>query len=80
MMNIHISIEGPVPRGTDLIGLKEALTYVLETYRLTVDRVDIEDDVIEAVIDDKLRKKIKKLEMEYADLKRQYFERRSEDQ
>ena len=43
MMNIHISIEGPVPRGTDLIGLKEALASVLDQHDLPVGRIDIQE-------------------------------------
>lgn len=42
-MNIHITIKEPVPHETDLIGLKEALAYVLEQYDLTVEMIDIQD-------------------------------------
>lgn len=43
-MTIFISIKEPVPHETDLIGLKEALAYVLEIHKLTVCRIDILED------------------------------------
>ena len=42
-MTITISIKGPVPHETDLIGMKEALTFVLERYGLTVGMIDIQE-------------------------------------
>lgn len=42
-MIIYISIKEPVLHETDLIGLKEALAYVLEIHKLTVARIDIKE-------------------------------------
>ena len=42
-MTITIKTRGPAPKGADLIGLKEALAYVLEIHKLTVDRLDIQE-------------------------------------
>jgi hypothetical protein len=42
-MEIQITIKDPVPQGTDLIGLKEELSYVLEMYDLSVEMIDIQE-------------------------------------
>ena len=42
-MNIIINIKEPVPHGTDIIGIKEAVAYVLEIHDLTVGMIDIQD-------------------------------------
>lgn len=41
-MNIIINIKEPVPHGTDIIGIKEAVAYVLEQHDLTVGMIDIQ--------------------------------------
>lgn len=43
-MNIIINIKEPLPKETDIIGLKEALSYVLEMYDLAVGMIDIQED------------------------------------
>jgi hypothetical protein len=42
-MDIIINIKDPVPHGTDIIGLKESISYVLEQHDLTVGMIDICD-------------------------------------
>jgi hypothetical protein len=42
-MTIQIKIKEPVPHGTDLIGIKENLAYVLEQHDLAVGMIDIRD-------------------------------------
>ena len=42
-MTITISIKEPFLHEADIIGLKEALTYVLEIHKLTVGRIDIQE-------------------------------------
>ena len=42
-MTITISIKEPFLHDTDSIGLKEAINYVLEIHKLTVERIDIQE-------------------------------------
>jgi hypothetical protein len=42
-MIITINIKEPFLHEEDLIGLKEALAYVLEIHKLTVGRIDIQE-------------------------------------
>jgi hypothetical protein len=42
-MNIIITIKDPVPHETDIIGLKESISYVLEQYDLAVGMIDIQE-------------------------------------
>lgn len=73
-MTITIKTRGPAPKGVDLIGLKEAISELLEKNDITVGRIDIQEDIQEDILDDKTRKKIEKLEAENLKLKREFVE------
>lgn len=45
-MTIIINIKEPLPKETDIIGLKEALSYVLEQHDLSVGMIDVRGDKV----------------------------------